>query len=393
VFVRLSPGMLRFTQFLRIVVLHGLTIGQLFSKEDSSMRRNSIVLLLLLTAAMVFASGSQEGSSADQPEERELVVYSTIFAEYAEAMKEGFEALHPGVTVHVLNPGGTEAMFMKLESERANPQADVVHAGSMINYQNAVNMGLLEPYAPQAPGFRPTIAVGDSELRLSHPEDYYHVWSLMFTGIMYNEQVLDRYDLPVPRTYQDLANPEYKDQIISADPLKSSTASSNVIAMLQIYEDDAPELWAGINENLPYYSGSSSRIYTLVSKGEFAMAIGLSRPALVAMQEGFPVDFVFPADGSQIYDNSMGIVAGGKNPDLAREFVDFILSDEMQLKGSEYLYIPVKSGVIDPSLPFSLESATANIGTIYSPDPELAEENRQLIQDTFGEYIRDKGTQ
>ncbi|MFA7566989.1 MAG: extracellular solute-binding protein [Alkalispirochaeta sp.] len=359
------------------------------------MRRNSIVLLLLVTAALVFASGSQEGGadSAAQPEERELVVYSTIFAEYAEAMKEGFEALHPGVTVHVLNPGGTEAMFMKLESERANPQADVVHAGSMINYQNAVNMGLLEPYAPQAPGFKSTISVGDSKLELSHPEDYYHVWSLMFTGIMYNQQVLDRYNLPVPRSYQDLANPVYRNQIISADPLKSSTASSNVIAMLQIYGDKAPALWSAINDNLPYYSGSSSRIYTLVSKGEFAMAIGLSRPALVAMGEGFPVNFVFPADGSQIYDNSMAIVAGAKHPQLAREFVDYILSDEMQLKGASYLYIPVKSGVIDPSLPFSLESATANIGTIYSPDPQLAEDNRQLIQDTFGEYIRNKGKQ
>jgi len=210
---------------------------------------------------------------------------------------------------------------------------------------------------------------------------------------MYNQQVLDRYNLPVPRSYQDLANPVYRNQIISADPLKSSTASSNVIAMLQIYGDKAPALWSAINDNLPYYSGSSSRIYTLVSKGEFAMAIGLSRPALVAMGEGFPVNFVFPADGSQIYDNSMAIVAGAKHPQLAREFVDYILSDEMQLKGASYLYIPVKSGVIDPSLPFSLESATANIGTIYSPDPQLAEDNRQLIQDTFGEYIRNKGKQ
>ena len=65
-------------------------------------------------------------------------------------MKAGFEASHPGVTVHVLNPGGTEAMFKKLESESGNPQADVVHAGSMINYQHAITLGLLEPYAPQA---------------------------------------------------------------------------------------------------------------------------------------------------------------------------------------------------------------------------------------------------
>ena len=359
------------------------------------MKRILVITMLFACAMSLFAAGAQE-AEAQAPTtghgETELVVYSTIFAEYAEAMKEGFEALHPGVTVNVLNPGGTEAMFKKLESEAANPQADVVHAGSMINYQHAIEMGLLEPYAPQAPGFKASIPVGSSTLESSHPENYYHVWSLMFTGIMYNQQVLDRYGLPVPKTYKDLTNPVYKDQIISANPLKSSTASSNVVAMLQIYGDEAPAIWEGINENLPYYSGSSSRIYTLVSKGEFALAIGLSRPALVAQNEGYPVGFVFPSDGSQVYDNSMALVKNAKHPNLAKEFIDYILSDEMQLKGAEYLYIPVKQGVMDPSLPASLESVTSNMGNIYSPDPALAEENRDLIQDTFGEYIRTKGT-
>ncbi len=210
------------------------------------MKRYSIIVLLLAMSIFAFAAGSPEVAETEAPEaghgETEIVVYSTIFAEYAEAMKAGFEALHPGVTVHVLNPGGTEAMFKKLESEAGNPQADVVHAGSMINYQHAITLGLLEPYAPQAPGFESSLAVGSSQLQLSHPENYYHVWSLMFTGIMYNQQVIDRYNLPVPKTYQDLTNPVYKDQIISANPLKSSTASSNVMTMIQIYGDEAPAL-------------------------------------------------------------------------------------------------------------------------------------------------------
>ena len=360
------------------------------------MKRFTIILLMLALTMSAYAGGSKEKATPEAADaghgEKELVVYSTIFAEYAEAMKAGFEASHPGVTVHVLNPGGTEAMFKKLESESTNPQADVVHAGSMINYQHAMSLGLLEPYAPKAPGFKSSLSVGSGKLELSHPENYYHVWSLMFTGIMYNQQVLDRYNLPAPKTYKDLANPAYKDQIIMPNPLKSSTASSNVMAMIQIYGDDAPDLWSGINDNLLYYSSSSSRIYTLVKKGEFAMAIGLSRPALVAMGEGYPVNFVFPADGSQIYDNSMALVKGAKHPNLAKEFMDYILSDEMQLKGTEYLYIPVKAGVIDPSLPYSLESAASGIGTIYSPDPALAEENRTLLQETFGEFIRTKGT-
>lgn len=86
----------------------------------------------MVLAAFAFAAGSAEVVETETADaghgETEIVVYSTIFAEYAEAMKAGFEAIHSGVTVHVLNPGGTEAMFKKLESESGNPQADVVNA-------------------------------------------------------------------------------------------------------------------------------------------------------------------------------------------------------------------------------------------------------------------------
>lgn len=121
------------------------------------------------------------------------------------------------------------------------------------------------------------------------------------------------------------------------------------------------------------------------------MAIGLSRPALVAMGEGYPVNFVFPADGSQIYDNSMALVKGAKHPNLAKEFMNYILGDEMQLKGTEYLYIPVKQGVIDPSLPYSLESAASGIGTIYSPDPALAEKKQNPSSGKIWRVYQNKG--
>ena len=92
----------------------------------------------------------------------ELVVYSTIFAEYAEAMKLGFEKKYPGTIVHVINPGGTEAMMKKLDAEKSNPQADVVHSGSSLNYEYAIAQDLIEPFTPDVEGFESSIPVGSS---------------------------------------------------------------------------------------------------------------------------------------------------------------------------------------------------------------------------------------
>ena len=59
----------------------------------------------------------------------ELVVCRhTIFAGYAERMVQEFEARNPGVTVHVINPGGTEAMIARLIAERTT-RADIMHSG------------------------------------------------------------------------------------------------------------------------------------------------------------------------------------------------------------------------------------------------------------------------
>ncbi len=345
-----------------------------------------ILVLLLVTAGLLFAGGKQEKST----QEKELVVYSTIFAKYAETMKTLFEKENPGVTVNVINPGGTEAMIKKIEAESANPQADIMHSGSSLNYAYAKSKGLLQPYFPKVEGFKPSIEIGGKTLNLSDPEGYYHVFNMMFSGLMINTDILKEKGLPVPRSYKDLTNPVYKGQIISANPLKSSTAFTNVMAIYESYGDASWDIWDGINKNIPYYSNSSSKIYTLTKKGEFAIAICLSRPVFVAKNDGYPVDFVFPEDGSMVADNSMGIVKGAKHPELAKKFIDFILSDAMQKYGAQFLYIPVKSGALDPSSPYSLESISKKIKKILIPDAKVADKVRPIVQEQFAKYIRAK---
>lgn len=343
-------------------------------------------LAVLLVAAALFAPTLSRGIL--QAQEKELVVYSTIFAEYADKMKAEFEKLNPGVKVYIINPGGTEAMIKKLEAEKGNPQADIMHSGDSSNYLYAKKQGLLQPYAPTAPGFKPTLDIGGKQLALSDKDNYYHVFNMMFTGIMVNEDLVKEKKLPLPKNFKDLANPAYKGLVMSANPLKSSTAVTNIMATYQMYGDKVWDIWDAINKNIPYYSNSSSSIYTLVEKGEFAFTIGLSRPALVSRKNGNPVNFIFPEDGAMISDNAMGIVAGARHPNLAKKFIDFILSDQMQLFGAEYLYIPVKKGLLPASNPASLENASAQIKTLLLPDPSLEEKARADIQAKFGEYIR-----
>ncbi len=352
------------------------------------MKRRFARFSAFLVVAALFLPALATNSLRAQ--EKELVVYSTIFAEYADKMKAEFEKLNPGVKVYIINPGGTEAMIKKLEAEKGNPQADVMHSGDSSNYLYAKKQGLLQPYVPTAPGYQPSLDIGGKKLALSDKDNYFHVFNMMFTGIMVNEDLVKEKKLPLPKYFKDLANPAYKGLVMSANPLKSSTAVTNILATYQMYGDNVWNVWDAINKNIPYYSNSSSSIYTLVEKGEFAFTIGLSRPALVSRKNGNPVNFIFPEDGSMISDNAMGIVAGARHPTLAKKFIDFILSDQMQLFGADYLYIPVKKGLLPATNPASLEYVSSQIKTLLLPDPALEEKARTDIQNKFGEYIRQK---
>src|SRR5690606_15604942 len=94
-----------------------------------------LAALALVAAALLGLAGAVTGSRASAQELSErLVVYSAAPLDFAESLKEDFEARHPGVTVEIVNPGGAEAIIARLEAERDMPQADVFHSGAVYEY-------------------------------------------------------------------------------------------------------------------------------------------------------------------------------------------------------------------------------------------------------------------
>lgn len=345
------------------------------------MRKLSLILVLTL---LVTLAGTV-GAAAE-----ELVVYSTIFAGYAEAMKTEFEARNPGVTVHVINPGGTEAMISRLMAERDNPRADVMHSGGSTEYAYAKEEGLLQPVDLGDIGIPLYLELGGGQLPTRDEENYYFSWSVLFTGIMVNTERLQQLNLPTPTSYKDLTDPMYKGEIISPSPLRSSTAVSNVMAVYQAYGDQTWDIWDGLNENIGHYSDSTSNTYTMVARGEFPIGIVVNRPVYEYRMQGYPVDFIFPSDGTRVQDNAMGVVNGARNPELAKEFIKFILSEDMQRIGAEFPYTPVRPGVLDEDSFVSLDNLAADINVLLLPDPELAEQVRPEMQSKFESYIRNR---
>jgi len=346
------------------------------------MKRTLVALLVVLLVSAYAATAVVAN---------ELVVYSTIFAGYAERMAKEFEARNPGVTVHVINPGGTEAMISRLIAERDNPRADVMHSGGSTEYAFAKSQGILQPVDLGDIGIPAELPLGTGFLPTRDPENYYFSWAVLFSGIMINTERIQQLGLPVPTSYMDLTNPVYKNHIVSPNPLLSSTAMTNVLATYQAYGPDKVwEVWDGINANIGHYSDSTSNTYTLVNRGEFPIAIVVNRPVYEYQLQGWPVEFVFPKDGTMVQDNAVGVVKGANNPELAKAFIEFILGEDMQRIGAEFPYTPIRPGVLDEDSFVSLDNLKDDIEVLLLPDPELAEAVRPIIQEKFEGYIRQR---
>lgn len=133
-----------------------------------------------------------------------------------------------------------------------------------------------------------------------------------------------------PKTWADLAKPEYKGKISAARPDKSGSAYIQLATILQIYgEDKGWELYRKILDNL-VLSNSSGAVPKFVNDGEAAIGISNEDTMLKFKQGGGPVEILYPGEGTSASADGMALLANPINADGGRQFMNFMLTKEAQ---------------------------------------------------------------
>ena len=342
----------------------------------------------MLGAALLFGGLAPSGHGAPA---RRLVVYSAAPLDFAEALKRDFEAQNPGVTVDMLAGLGAEAIMTRLEAERASPRADVMHSGAVFEFVDATKRGLLAPTRPRdiAGVFPANLFLGGSKIPLFDAQGRWYVWGFSLGVIGYNRERLAALRLPVPKTWSDLANPVYRNQIVFNMPQLSSSAFNTVVALYQIMGPQAVwAYWDRANENMAFYSRSTSALYTLVARGEVPISFGVARPYHEGQSRGQPVDVVYPTEGAWVFATGVGMVNGAPNPELAREFMKFILSPAGQVQAANQFQNPIRVGIrpFTHSIDLSIDAVLRNVPKIVVVDLDVAERVRVEVMRRFDAY-------
>ena len=130
-------------------------------------------------------------------------------------------------------------------------------------------------------------------------------------------------------------------------PLYSGAAAYNLGVMTR---NDALgwDYYEALKENGVTVDKGNGAIQKSVVAGEKAAGVIVDYMAVRSKQEGAPVEFVYPEEGSPCVTEPIGILKDTKNEELAKAFVDYVLSDKGQELAASIGYTPIKEGVKAP---------------------------------------------
>ena len=267
-------------------------------------------------------------------------------AETTKAETEAAEKPYEGTTLNVmLAYGGAEAAFdaftektgikveyveistgkalAQLQAENGNTTADIWFGGGVDSYISATDLGYLEQYvSPEAEAINPAYSDADG---------YWTGLALVPAGFLVNNDVLAEKNLEAPKTWEDLADPKYKGEIIMASPAISGTQYAILNGTIQAYgEEKGWEVWKGINENVDFYAQGGGEPGPKFAAGEFGIAVLAMTGGTFAMEAEYPVTAVYPEDMIPWTPAPIAIFKNSQNKDAAKVFVDYFLSKEGQ---------------------------------------------------------------
>jgi iron(III) transport system substrate-binding protein len=278
----------------------------------------------------------------DMPLEGDLILYSGRVENLIQPVIDAFEAENPDIDV-ALRTGDNAGLAATLieEAEAGQPRADVFLTTDMIIMEALAEAGVLAAYEPEG------VEAVDEAYR--DPDALWTGLTKRARVIMYNTDLVD--EAEAPASILDLADPAWRGRVASAGSANASFVA-HVAALRQLLGEEETEAWLqGLIDNETQFFGGHTDVRRAVGAGEFAVGLVNHYYYQLEAAEGSPVAVVYPDQGAGgmgvvVNATAVGVVEGGPNPELARRFVDFLLTAEAQELFAELNYeYPVVDGV------------------------------------------------
>ncbi len=298
--------------------------------------------------SLLFALALLGGCKPGNQPSNTVVVYTSVDDVFARPVCEQFQK-QTGIEVKLV-PDTEETkstgLLNRLIAEKARPQADVFWSGDPVRAAVLKARGISAPFKPANPA--------DTTGKFSDSAGHWSALSARARVFIVNTNLVPTAD--TPRSLQAFLDPKWRGKACLANPLFGTTSMHAAALFETMGEAKAKEFFEGMRANGVKMLSSNGEVKRRVASGEFAFGLTDTDDASVSIKEGKPVGMIYPdadGQGTLIVPNVAVLIANGPNPEIARKFIEYLLSSavEQALAESEAAQMPLRPGVpVPPSV-------------------------------------------
>ena len=197
--------------------------------------------------------------------------------------------------------------------------------------------------------------------------------------IIINRAVLEKNNLPVPTSYQDLLDPRYKNLISMPNPASSGTGYMFLRQLVNEWGEDAAfDYFAKLTENILQYTSSGSGPVNALVQGEVAIGFGMTGQAVFEINQGVPLEIIFFAEGSPFNMYGNAILAKSYDRQEVRDVFNYLATE--LCRGNNEKFFPDQ---IFKDFAPTIKNYPTNIHYGNMANDTLAEKERLLAKWTF----------
>lgn len=258
-------------------------------------------------------------NNTEQTYSGKVMLYSSMQEDQLMAIKEGFEKKYPGVTMEYYFAGTSKVVTkISTEAQAGHVDADVIWVGDAADYVSFKEEGILQQYSsPEAAGLDPNYI---------DAEGYYTAARLVGVGIAYNTVTVKPED--APKTWNDLLDPKWKDQIVMSDPGTAGTTKYWMNAMM-CSDKYGADYMQKLKDNGCLLESGTTATHNQLAAQAYQVGVCLDYVTANLVAEGSPIAFLYPEDTVSIA-SPIGLVKDCNNEENGKLLYDFILSKEGQ---------------------------------------------------------------
>ena len=293
------------------------------------MKKVLIILSALILASSAFAADSDLAQKAKAEGQVSYYANMTAIQPIMDMFNEktGLKGKYTRISTSKFLP------TVLTEFQAGKLMADVLQAPLPV-MQMLKAKGVLAPYTSPSAANYPTWTREDDQIQ---------AFGIEYVGLIYNKELVQPGD--VPKRYEDLTDPKWKNKIVMANPGAHATTISWLVGLKEnVFKSEAEwmQFLKGLAANRPMLVKSFGPTPAPVESGEKHIAI--SMPKYIITKAPAPLDWARVEQPLMGTPRGMAISASAKNPNAAKLFMDFWLTKEAMAKLStevgEYVLAP-----------------------------------------------------